>query len=46
MKDIGTDKMDIIQGRLKAVVDKEFPKEKYNVLFTGKALVFIKGTSI
>ena len=45
MKDIGTDKMDIIQGRLKAVVDKEFPKEKYNVLFTGKALVFIKGTS-
>ncbi|MFL0091362.1 MMPL family transporter [Tenacibaculum maritimum] len=45
MKDIGTDKMDIIQDRLKAVVDKEFPKEKYDVTFTGKALVFIKGTN-
>ncbi|MCH3881677.1 MULTISPECIES: efflux RND transporter permease subunit [Tenacibaculum] len=45
MKDIGTDKMDIIQERLKGVVDKEFPKERYNVSFTGKALVFIKGTN-
>ena len=45
MKDIGTDKMDIIQDRLKAVVDKEFPKDKYDVSFTGKALVFIKGTN-
>jgi predicted RND superfamily exporter protein len=45
MKDIGTDKMDIIQERLKAVVAKEFPSEKYNVSITGKALVFIKGTN-
>ncbi len=45
MKDIGTEKMDIIQKRLRAVVDKEFPKEKYDVTFTGKALVFIKGTN-
>ncbi len=45
MKDIGTDKMDIIQERLKTVIDKEFPSEKYNVSLTGKALVFIKGTN-
>jgi len=45
MKDIGTDKMDIIQERLKAVIDKEFPSEKYTVTLTGKALVFIKGTN-
>ena len=45
MKDIGTDKMDIIQERLKAVIDKEFPADKYTVSVTGKALVFIKGTT-
>ncbi|MDG1245173.1 MAG: efflux RND transporter permease subunit, partial [Polaribacter sp.] len=45
MKDIGTDKMDIIQKRLKTVIDKEFPSEKYSVSLTGKALVFIKGTN-
>ena len=45
MKDIGTDKMDIIQERLKAVVAKEFPADKYTVSITGKALVFIKGTN-
>ena len=45
MKDIGTDKMDVIQKRLKAVIDKEFPSEKFSVSITGKALVFIKGTN-
>ena len=45
MKDIGTDKMEIILERLKGVVTKEFPTEKYEVSFTGKALVFIKGTN-
>jgi len=45
MKDIGTDKMDVIQKRLKAVIDKEFPSDKYSVTITGKALVFIKGTN-
>jgi len=45
MKDIGTDKMDIIQERLKGVISKNFPKEKFNVSITGKALVFIKGTN-
>ena len=45
MKDIGTDKMEIIQERLKAVITKEFPSTKYSVSITGKALVFIKGTN-
>ena len=45
MKDIGTDKMDIIQERLQVVIQKQFPKEKYNVSMTGKALVFLKGTN-
>ncbi|MFT7441833.1 MAG: putative RND superfamily exporter protein [Maribacter sp.] len=45
MKDIGTDKMDVIQERLKAVIAKEFPSDKYKVTITGKALVFIKGTN-
>ncbi|MEE9406753.1 MAG: efflux RND transporter permease subunit [Polaribacter sp.] len=45
MKDIGTDKMDAIQERLKAVIAKEFPSDKYKVSVTGKALVFIKGTN-
>ncbi|SDR67321.1 hypothetical protein SAMN05216503_0267 [Polaribacter sp. KT25b] len=45
MKDIGTDKMDIIQERLKAVINKEFPSDKFTVSVTGKALVFIKGTN-
>ena len=45
MKDIGTDKMDVIQERLQEVVSKKFPEERYEVSFTGKALVFIKGTN-
>ncbi len=45
MKDIGTDKMDIIQERLQAVINKQFPEEKFNVSLTGKALVFLKGTN-
>ncbi|MDE1207750.1 efflux RND transporter permease subunit [Tenacibaculum larymnensis] len=45
MKDIGTDKMDIIQDRLQAVINKQFPGEKFDVSLTGKALVFLKGTN-
>ncbi len=45
MKDIGTDKMDIIQDRLKAVIKKQFPEAKFKVSLTGKALVFLKGTN-
>ncbi len=45
MKDIGTEKMDLIQNQLKKVIDKEFPKEKYSISLTGKALIFTKGTN-
>ncbi|SED19398.1 hypothetical protein SAMN04489761_4576 [Tenacibaculum sp. MAR_2009_124] len=45
MKDIGTDKMDIIQERLNAVIKKNFPDERFKVSLTGKALVFLKGTN-
>ena len=45
MKDVGTDKMNDIQERLQQVVKKEFPEEHYHVSFTGKALVFLKGTN-
>lgn len=44
MKDIGTDKMEVIQNRIQTVVDKEFAKDRFNVSMTGKALVFLKGT--
>lgn len=44
MKDIGTDKMELIEDRMQQKIDKEFPKEKYNVSMTGGALVFLKGT--
>jgi predicted RND superfamily exporter protein len=45
MKDIGTDKMEVIEERLQQKIDKEFPKENYQVSMTGKALVFLKGTN-
>ena len=45
MKDVGTDKMTIIQDRLNAIIAKEFPSDKYEVHLTGKALVFLKGTN-
>ena len=44
MKDIGTDKMERIQENLQNKIDKVFPKERYDVTLTGKALVFQKGT--
>ncbi len=45
MKDVGTDKMERIQENLQNEIDKAFPKERYNVTMTGKALVFQKGTT-
>jgi predicted RND superfamily exporter protein len=44
MKDIGTDKMERIEENLQTKIDKVFPKEKYDVIMTGKAFVFQKGT--
>lgn len=45
MKDIGTERMENIEERIQARVDKTFPEEKYEVTMTGKALVFLKGTN-
>ena len=45
MKDVGTDKMERIQERLQAVIDKEFKSNAYEVTLTGKALVFLRGTT-
>ena len=45
MEDIGTDKMDRIEERLEAKVKKYFPEDKFKVTMTGKALVFLKGTT-
>ncbi len=44
MKDIGTDKMERIEENLENKINKVFPKERYNITMTGKALVFQKGT--
>ena len=44
MKDVGTDKMEKIEASLLPKVAEIFPKDKYGVTFTGKALIFQKGT--
>jgi predicted RND superfamily exporter protein len=45
MRDIGTTEMAKIEKKLHAKADELFPKDRYEVTFTGKALVFQKGTS-
>ncbi|WP_366185318.1 MMPL family transporter [Flavobacterium ovatum] len=44
MKDIGTGNMAKIESELLVKINKIFPKDRYNVVMTGKALVFEKGT--
>ncbi|MGB5417502.1 efflux RND transporter permease subunit [Algibacter sp.] len=44
MKDVGTDKMERIEENLQTKIDKVFPKDQFNVIMTGKALLFQKGT--
>ena len=45
MKDIGTEEMAKIEKKLHKKIDKIFPKDRYEVTLTGKALVFQKGTT-
>ena len=45
MKDIGTEEMAKVEGKLRNKIDVLFPKDRYEVTLTGKALVFQKGTS-
>jgi predicted RND superfamily exporter protein len=44
MKDTGTERFDRIEEDLKAKALKIFPQDRYTVSFTGKALLFQKGT--
>jgi len=44
LRDVSTEKIERIEEDLKAKISKEFPEERYNVIMTGKALVFQKGT--
>ena len=44
MKDVGTDQMDMIKGDLQKQINKIFPKDKFDVVLTGGALVFLEGT--
>jgi predicted RND superfamily exporter protein len=45
MRDIGTDKMELIEERIQSKVNQVFPEERFDVSLTGKALVFLKGTN-
>lgn len=44
MRDESGDQIAKIEEEIKKKADKLFPKERYNVIITGKALVFQKGT--
>ncbi|MGB5980958.1 MAG: efflux RND transporter permease subunit [Nonlabens sp.] len=45
MKDMGTDRMERVEENLLTKIEKTFPEDKYEVIVTGKALIFQKGTS-
>lgn len=45
MKDIGTEEMAKVEGKLRKKINEIFPNDRYEVTLTGKALVFQKGTS-
>lgn len=45
MKDIGTDRMEFIEENLQSKINSLFPKDRYDVIITGKARVFQKGTN-
>ena len=44
IKDENGEKMEAIEAQIRAKTNKLFPKERYNVIITGKASVFQKGT--
>jgi predicted RND superfamily exporter protein len=44
IKDVKTDRMEAIEGKLLEQITKLFPSERYQVYMTGKALLFLKGT--
>ena len=44
MKDVKTNRMEEIEEDLNKSIEKIFPKERYDVALTGKALLYLKGT--
>jgi len=44
MKDVRTSRMEEIEEDLNKSIEKIFPKERYDVALTGKALLYLKGT--
>ncbi len=44
IKDVKTDQMEAIEANLLSEINKLFPSDRYEVLLTGKALLFLKGT--
>ncbi len=44
MQDVGTERMEAIEGRLQENINKFFPIDRYEVYMTGSALLFLKGT--
>jgi predicted RND superfamily exporter protein len=44
IKDDGINNLDVIESKLQTKIDELFPKERYTVSITGKAVVFQKGT--
>ena len=45
MKDVGTEEMAKVENKLQTSIAEIFPKERFKVTVTGKALVFQKGTA-
>jgi len=44
MKDISTPRMEAIEAKLRDEAARIFPEDRYQVTFTGKSLLFLKGT--
>ena len=45
MANIGTNQIERIENELRPKIDSIFPKDKYDVQFTGTSVVFLKGTN-
>ncbi|POY35067.1 Fis family transcriptional regulator [Solitalea longa] len=44
MADIGSEKMNLLLKELEVKTDSIFPKDKFDVVFTGSSRIFVKGT--
>lgn len=44
MKDISTPRMEAIEAKLREEAARIFPEDRYTLTFTGKSLLFLKGT--